>query len=72
MKIYTADFAGVWLTGYAVIFANDKAHAHRQLAAALTDRKLADKQTTLPELTLQADALKGEPARCIILFDGNY
>ena len=72
MKIYTAEFIGVWLGGVALVFARDKTHAHRLLAATLTEHKLMENQTSLPELTLRGHAAPGTPSEAVILWNGDY
>lgn len=72
MNVYTASFSGVWLGGFALIFAADETYARHLLDAAIAGAKLTDKQTSPPEITLRGRATPRTPAECVILWNGDY
>lgn len=72
MNIYTAEFYGHYLGGYALIFAVSEDHARELLAVALDTEGLAPKQKELPAITLRGRAVASTKPQGVILWNGDY
>jgi len=70
MNVYTAEFHGVWLAGYAVVIARGDKSAMKLLLAALAAANLP--QAEAPTLTLFCVAASNTPATVKILANGDY
>lgn len=65
MKVFIAQFKGVWLGGDAVIVAADLEQAMGLLKADLVARKLETDGISMEEISL-------ESALCHVIDDGDY